>query len=168
VDSFGHVVDEHGGRVWPDAYYAARKEAEEHAAERGNCFDASKKAFEEDRKAEAKELSDKGKKHGVQMEEANKRAAAVILGPQNLDQAGKIDLHGLLLKEAVEATRDFVKGSIGKKSTVEVITGQGIHSDKAKGPVIKPAIIDMCKEENWQIDSDPNNPGSFTVHVPSA
>jgi DNA-nicking Smr family endonuclease len=168
VDSFGNLVDENGGRVWPDAYYTARKEAEQHAIERGNCFEAAKKAFDADKKAEAKALSDKGKAHGEQMEEANKRAAAVILGPQNLDQGDKIDIHGLLLKEAVDATRDFVKGSVGKKATVEVITGQGLHSDEAKGPVIKPAIIAMCEEEKWQIGSDPANPGSFTVHVPSA
>lgn len=64
VDAFGNLVDETGARIWSDAYYAARKEADEHAHLRGKCFEESKKAFEEDRKAEAKTLSEEGKKHG--------------------------------------------------------------------------------------------------------
>eukprot|EP00042_Codosiga_hollandica_P020008 m.63400 g.63400 ORF g.63400 m.63400 type:complete len:315 (+) comp49639_c0_seq2:65-1009(+) len=165
IDSFGNLVDEHGGRVWPDAYYQARKDAEEHAQSRGKCFDDSKVAFAEDRKGEAKALSDEGKKHGELMVEANKRAVQVILGPQNLASSDKIDLHGLLVQEALDATKEFVLSCVGRKQTVEVITGQGLHSDKAKGPQIKPKIIEMCKQEGWQLDADENNPGSFTVHV---
>ena len=168
LDSFGNLVDQHGGRVWPEAYYAARKEAEEEAILRGKCFEESKKAFEEDRKGDAKELSDRGKEHGAKMEAANKRAMEIIIGPQNLAEAEKIDLHGLLVQEAVEATRDFVKSSIGRLETVQVITGQCLHSDKAKGPVIKPAILELCKEEGWKIDPQPNNPGCFIVQVPAS
>lgn len=64
--------------------------------------------------------------------------------------------------------KEFVKSKIGKKETLEIITGQGLHSDKAKGPAIKPAIIEMCKEESWELNIDENNPGSFTLKVPAA
>ena len=101
------------------------------------------------------------------MEAAHKKAASIVLDPQNLDKADKIDLHGLLVHEAVDATRDFVKSCVGRLKTVQVITGQGLHSDKAKGPVIKPAIFQLCKDENWQHEMDPNNPGSITVSVPA-
>jgi DNA-nicking Smr family endonuclease len=144
------------------------QEAEECAIKRGKCFEESTKAFAEDRKDEAKTLSDEGKQHGLQMEEANKRAAAEIINPQSLSTSDKIDLHGLLVQEAIDATKDFVKSCIGKKETVQVITGQGIHSDLAKGAVIKPAIIDLCKQENWQLDAESENAGSFILHVPSA
>ena len=166
LDGFGNLVDEHGARVWPEAYHAARKEAEDHAVERGKCFEESKKAFEEGRKAEAKELSERGKEHGALMEAANKRAAGIVLEPQHLDKADRIDLHGLLVHEAVEATKDFVKSCTGRLKTVEVITGQGLHSDKAKGPVIKPAIFQLCKDENWQHEISPHNPGCIIVSVP--
>ena len=127
----------------------------------------SKRASKEGKEADAKVFSDRGKEHRAKMEAANKRAMEIIIGPQNLAEAEKIDLHGLLVQEAVEATRDFVKSSIGRLETVQVITGQGSHSDKAKGAVIKPAIINLCWRENWRIHFDPSNPGCLTISVPN-
>lgn len=170
IDQFGNKIDDvTGGRVWSEAYYRARKDADTHAKLRGECFDKSKKAFEEGNKKEAKELSDAGKQHGLQMEEANQRAVDEILKPQNLENAQKIDLHGLLVTEAVDATRKFVNAAItaGKYQTLEIITGAGHHSAKEKGPVIKPAIIEMCKEEKWQLDAAEDNEGSFILTLPS-
>ena len=61
VDQYGHRIDDkNGGRVWSEKYYKARREAEEHAKKRGECFEKSKKAFNENRKGEAKTLSDEG------------------------------------------------------------------------------------------------------------
>jgi hypothetical protein len=77
----------------------------------------------------------------------------------------KIDLHGLLVAEAVDATKQFVKSNVGKKKTVEVITGAGHHSANHHA-AIKPAIIELCKEEKWELDSQPKNEGSFILHVP--
>jgi len=169
TDEFGNLVDDkNGGRVWPEDYYQARMEADEHAVQRGKYFERSKKAFEDGQKKEAKELSDQGKKHGELMEEANKRAVKVILDPQHLDTADRIDLHGLLVSEAVDATKTFVFSCIGRLSTVEIITGAGHHSDPTKGPVIKPAIVKLCKEQNWQLDAHEKNEGSFTLHVPKS
>ena len=167
LDSFGRFVDEQGERIWPDAYYAARKDAEEETIKRDKCLGRSKRASKEGKEADAKVFSDRGKEHRAKMEAANKRAMEIIIGPQNLAEADKIDLHGLLVQEAVEATRDFVKSSIGRLETVQVITGQGLHSDKAKGPVIKPAIISLCKKEGWKIDPQPNNAGCFIIQVPA-
>lgn len=88
------------------------------------------------------------------------------MGPQNLKYSDKIDLHGLLVKEAVDATKEFVTYNIGRKKSVEVITGVGHHSDKNKGPMIKPAIIDLCKLEGWKLEIQEHNDGSFTLHLP--
>jgi hypothetical protein len=65
IDQFGNKIDDAtGGRVWSEQYYQARKEAEDHAVQRGLCFEQSKVAFDEGRKKEAKDFSDDGKKHG--------------------------------------------------------------------------------------------------------
>ena len=75
-----------------------RAEAQKYAEERGELLSASKNAFESGDKAKAKELSEKGKEAGRKMEEANKKAAAVILKHRN-DGHGDhyLDLHGLYL-----------------------------------------------------------------------
>lgn len=168
TDQFGNEIDdETGGRVWSEAYYKARNDADENAVQRGKYFERSKNAFETGNKKEAKELSDMGKKHGELMEEANKRAVNEILNPQHLSTASKIDLHGLLVAEAVEATKSYVMSCIGRLETVEIITGAGHHSDQIKGAVIKPAIVKLCKDEHWKLDSHESNEGSFTLHVPT-
>lgn len=165
-DQYGNKVDvATGGRVWSEEYYRARKEADFHANQRGQCFERSKKAFEEGHKKEAKELSDEGKDHGRKMEEANSRAAEEILKPQRLETSPKIDLHGLLVAEAVDACRQFVRAAklAGNFQQLEIITGAGHHSAKEKGPVIKPAIVELCKIEKWQLQATPDNEGSFTL-----
>lgn len=165
-DQFGNKVDVlTGGRVWSESYYRARKEAEFHAIQRGQCFERSKKAFEDGDKKEAKNLSDEGKDHGRKMEEANQRAAEEILKPQNLETSSKIDLHGLLVAEAVDATLHFVRAAkaAGTLRQLEIITGAGHHSSKDKGPVIKPAIMDLCRNEKWQLQAIPDNDGCFIL-----
>lgn len=169
IDAFGNKVDlVTGGRVWSENYYIARKDADLHAQQRSLCFEKSKEAFENGDKKLAKELSEEGKKHGLLMEEANKRAVDEILSPQQLETNEKIDLHGLLVNEAVTATRLFVQKAIERKQfeKLEIITGAGNHSDKNKGAAIKPAIIELCKGEKWPLESQSEtNEGSFYLYL---
>jgi len=75
-----------------------REEAQKFAEERGKCFDESKIAFEAGEKGKAKELSEKGKEAGRNMEDTNKRAAEVILKYRNDGKGDNyLDLHGLFL-----------------------------------------------------------------------
>eukprot|EP01038_Epipyxis_sp_PR26KG_P014356 gene14356-19253_t len=164
LDSFGNKVDESGARIWPDEYYAAREAASEHARLRGKYFDEAKAAFESGKKKEAKELSEEGKNQGVLLEQANARAVEVILKLQNLDSSDSIDLHGLLVAEAVEATKQFALKSASKKDSIEIITGAGLHSNPANGPLIKPAILKLCKEQKWRLEKKEDNDGSFTLY----
>ena len=61
TDKFGHEVDNNtGGRVFSEAYYEARKEASEQARLRGEFFEKSKHAYNNNHKADAKHLSDEG------------------------------------------------------------------------------------------------------------
>lgn len=164
TDEHGNLVDDAtGGRVWSEAWYVARKEADEHAKLRGECFDKSKAAFEKGEKGEAKTLSEEGKRHGQLMEDANKRAVAEIMGYQNLEE-DKLDLHGLLVKEAVDCTKTFVAKhhALSKFRQLTIIPGAGHHSD-AKGAKTKPAIVELAKEEKWNLNADEGNEGSFTL-----
>lgn len=64
------------------------------------------------------------------MEEANARAVQAILQPQNSDETGILDLHGLYVKEAEAATKDFIDEQQKARRFLEVtiITGAGHHS----------------------------------------
>ena len=82
------------------------------------------------------------------MEENNKKAVLEIILPQKLDNSDQIDLHGLLVAEAIEETKKYIKHCLKiRKEKVEVVTGAGNHSDPHKGAVIKPAIVNLCKQE---------------------
>lgn len=66
---------------------------------RGEAFAQSKEAYNNGDGAEAKRLSEKGKKHGVKMDEYNAQAAQFVFRENNADSAGdEIDLHGLYVK----------------------------------------------------------------------
>ncbi|KAF5092204.1 hypothetical protein D0Z03_002980, partial [Geotrichum reessii] len=59
----------------------------------------SKEAYNNGDGAEAKRLSEKGKKHGAKMDEYNAQAAQFVFRENNADSAGdEIDLHGLYVK----------------------------------------------------------------------
>lgn len=172
TDKFGHEVDNiNGGRVWSEAYYRARKEADQHYQEKHRCSEESQKAYSRGDKKEAKRLSDEAHKYTAMMDKANEVAVQEILGPQHLSTAKAIDLHGLHVHEAEEATRKFVESKMGgqqRPSTVEVIVGKGIHSDKQKGAVIRPAIEELCRKENWKVHHDDNNAGVLIISAPSS
>ena len=116
-------------------------------------------------KAKAKELSDQGKEEGVKMVEANKKAAEFILKHRN-DSHGPLylDLHGLLLDEAMAATlKKLEELRLSKDDVVlELIPGAGHHSkDKA---VIKPAVIEELKKQKLEFEE--KNAGTLLVTVP--
>ena len=94
---------------------------------RGEAFAESQAAYKRGDKAKAKELSNKGKRHGEAMEQANKDAVNAILAPQQSANTGCIDLHGLYVQEALDATDEFLQFHMSKGNfgVVEIITGAG-------------------------------------------
>lgn len=150
--------------VHSKAYYNYRKQADEEAKKRGQCFEASKKAYAQNRKADAKSLSEEGHKHDARMKEANAKAAEEILRVQNLAKSDTIDLHGLKVQEALDATKAFIVDKVKHKyGEIHIITGAGHHSDPKKGPVIKPAVLKLLKEQGYHPHKD--NDGKFSVDV---
>lgn len=79
------------------------------------------------------------------MEEANARAVQAILQPQNSNETGILDLHGLYVKEAESATKHFILEQQRAKRflEVEIITGAGRHSvdHQAKIKVLMQSLL---------------------------
>ena len=67
-------------------------------------------AFKSGRKAEAKQLSDKGKQEGKLMDEANHKASDAVFHEKNTGRDDHtIDLHGLYVEEAVNRARQAIQ-----------------------------------------------------------
>ena len=57
----------------------------------------------------------------------------------------ELDLHEMLLDDALAATRSFLDSSWSKGlRKVRIITGKGIHSKNGEA-VLRPAVTDVCK-----------------------
>ena len=57
----------------------------------------------------------------------------------------ELDLHEMLLDDAVAATRSFLDSSYSKGlRKVRIITGKGIHSKNGEA-VLRPAVTDVCR-----------------------
>lgn len=140
-----------------------RDQAGAEAKLRGECFEKSKKEFETGDKGKAKELSEEGKKHGALMEEFNKKAADAFFAANNKGRDDfSIDLHGLYVEEAVDRVKQrFAK--IGRKGTLVIIWGAGNHSEGGVRK-IKPAVLEILKEEKVEFDDDTPNHGCCTVY----
>lgn len=100
------------------------------------------------------------------MEQANQKAAQAILKPQNSDKTGVLDLHGLYVAEAEEATKAFLlkhqKAKIFRE--VEVITGAGHHS-QGHHAKIRPAIEKLISGLDLPYHNPPHNDGAFVVEM---
>lgn len=80
-------------------YKRLRDLAHQEYEKRAECFEKSKQAYNNGDGAEAKRLSEQGKKHGEKMDEYNEKAKQFVFRANNADSAGdEIDLHGLYVK----------------------------------------------------------------------
>ena len=128
------------------------------------CAKRSQAAWQKGEKGEAHTLSEEKKSWQKKQDEANRKAAKLILDPQKWQTTGEIDLHGLFLDEALDATREFLKYWSKKASvrdTVLVITGAGHHSENNKA-VIRPKVERMLQEQSLEYESV-HGDGAFRV-----
>ena len=165
LDAHGQLVDASGARVFDDAYYdlraLARKEGD---AMRARAADAQA-AYARGAKADAHKFSEQKNACRARMEDANRRAADAIVAPQDARATRKLDLHGLYVREAEDATRALVAHFRGKGgATLEIVTGAGHHS-KDHHAKIKPAIEALLRDEKLPFESE-HGGGAFRVTVP--
>lgn len=128
------------------------------------CAKRSQAAWAKDEKGDAHTLSEEKKDWQKKQDEANRRAAKLILEPQKWQTTGEIDLHGLFLDEALDATREFLRYWSKKtpsRDTVLIITGAGHHSENNKA-VIRPAVEELLQKESLEYESVHGN-GAFRV-----
>lgn len=76
--------------------------------------------------------------------EASGESGPTINQIRKMAAQDELDLHEMLLDDAVAATRSFLDSSYSKGlKKVRIITGKGIHS-KGGEAVLRPAVIDVC------------------------
>ena len=132
------------------------------------CAKESQKAYQKGDKKKAHDLSEEKKKWQRQQDDANQRAVKWILAEQKWQSSGEIDLHGLYLEEALEATKTFLKHWWSKrqqsnKETVLIITGAGHHSENNKA-VIRPKVAQLLRDERLEFESVHGN-GAYKVYL---
>lgn len=101
--------------------------------------------------------------HREMQKRARAGEASVGDGPsinriRRMDAQDELDLHEMVLDDAVAHTRAFLDNSYAKGlRKVRIITGKGIHSKNGEA-VLRPAVIDICR----------SHPGVREVLVPKA
>ena len=81
--------------------------------------------------------------------EASGEGGPTINQIRRMTAQDELDLHEMLLDDAVAATRSFLDSSYSKGlKKVRIITGKGIHS-KGGEAVLRPAVIDVCRNHPW-------------------
>jgi DNA-nicking Smr family endonuclease len=126
----------------------------------------SQQAYQKGDKQRAKTLSEDKKRWQQRQDDANRKAAQLILKPQASSVSGEIDLHGLYLDEALEATQDFLKywsKKTASREMVLIITGAGHHSENNKA-VIRPKVEALLRKERLRYESAHGN-GAFQVYL---
>lgn len=145
--------------------HALRKQARVFNQQVITCAKKSQEAYRNGDKSEAHSLSEEKKIWQKKQNEANKKATKLILEPQNWQISGEIDLHGLYLEEATEATLEFLKYWSKKVSSgariVLVITGAGHHSENRKA-VIRPKVEQILQQQRLDYKSV-HGDGAFEV-----
>ncbi|KAK8066064.1 Smr domain protein [Apiospora hydei] len=144
-NAFSHSADNDAEKE----YDRLRDMARDAAQKRNACFDKAHQAYERGDGAEAKQLSNEGKRHTSQMEAYNKQASEYIFRENNATGRvadDTIDLHGQFVEEAEDILEARIRDARARGQThLHVIVGQGHHS---AGHVqkIKPRVEQVCRE----------------------
>lgn len=146
-----------------ELYKKYRKQTQIHAENRKKYFDAAADAYKAGNRAEAAELSKKGKHEHHKMLKSQNHAAMKIFKAKNKDSlaCGNIDLHGLHARESVALVNIYLyKFQKKGRQSATIICGKGLHSEGAA--VIKPSIIEFLDSKGFKYVEDVEH-GSIVV-----
>ncbi|KAG8885711.1 hypothetical protein FRB98_001664 [Tulasnella sp. 332] len=147
------------------AYVALRALANFEGDEMARCFRESKVAYASGDGAQAKDLSNQGKRHKEEMERLNNQASQWIFEANNEgSRPNEYDLHGLYVKEAIQKTEQAIIEAQNRGDTqIRIIVGKGLHSQGAAK--LKPAIEDLILKYQLVATLDPQNAGVLVVSL---
>ncbi|PBK94671.1 Smr-domain-containing protein [Armillaria gallica] len=148
----------------PNEYTGFRVRATKEKDEEKRCLNESRKAYIHGDHAAAKDLSKQAKNHRKKMEQLNKEASNRVYLENNRNRKpGKIDLHGLHVKEAIAHTDAALKEAKRRgDSEIRIIVGKGLHSEGGEAR-IKPAIMALMRKCRLVAELDPSNSGILIV-----
>ncbi|KAI1807400.1 Smr domain protein [Daldinia bambusicola] len=148
-------------------YDRLRDLARAEAAKRNSCFDRAHQAYERGDGAEAKELSNEGKRHAAKMEEYNRQASEYIFRENNAPGRvadDTIDLHGQFVEEAEDILERRIRYAQEHGQThLHVIVGKGNHSTDHVQK-LKPRVEQVCRELGLQYATE-DNAGRIYVNL---
>ncbi|ANB13871.1 hypothetical protein AWJ20_4822 [Sugiyamaella lignohabitans] len=100
------------------------------------------------------------------MDQYNKQAADFVFRANNADSGpDEIDLHGLYVKEAIQALDTRIRAGIQRhESHIKAIVGKGNHSANHVAK-IKPAVEELCQTHGIRHEIDPHNSGVIILHL---
>ncbi|KAJ4399156.1 hypothetical protein N0V85_006092 [Neurospora sp. IMI 360204] len=140
-------------------YDRLRAEARAEGDKMKRYYDEAHQAYERGDGAEAKNLSNLGKKHKAKRDALNKQAADFIFRENNHVErvaADTIDLHGLYVEEAEDILEARIRDAQARGQThLHVIVGKGNHS---AGGVrkIAPRVEQVCREMGLNFAAEEN------------
>ncbi|KAK4106115.1 DUF1771-domain-containing protein [Parathielavia hyrcaniae] len=145
----GRAFNHSAGQDIEAEYDRLRDLARAEADKKKSCFDRAHEAYERGDGAQAKELSDEGKRHQKKQAGYNKQASELIFRENNAPGRvadDTIDLHGQFVEEAEDILEERIRyaQSTGQ-GHLHVIVGKGNHST---GHVqkLKPRVERLCRE----------------------
>ncbi|KAK4639402.1 hypothetical protein QC761_707960 [Podospora bellae-mahoneyi] len=145
----GHAFNHRTSVELEEEYDRLRDLARAEAEKKKSCFDRAHEAYERGDGAEAKALSNEGKRHQAKQAEYNKQAAEFIFRENNAMgriAEDTIDLHGLFVEEAEDILEDRIRDAQARgQSHLHVIVGKGNHSTGGVRK-IKPRVEQLCRE----------------------
>jgi DNA-nicking Smr family endonuclease len=155
-----------GQKFVTEAVLKLRKESDGNYRKVVQCAKESQEAYKQGDKRKAHSLSEEKKKWQTKQDDANSRAAQLILKAQASNTSGEIDLHGLYLEEALDATKEFLKFWSHKtttRETVVIITGACHHSENHRA-VIRPKVEEIFRKQHLRYESI-HGDGAFRVYL---
>jgi len=173
----GQTVSNFASFLW-SAFLSAPKPSEPGYKLRQAAFTAAEKARLASQQSQsayhagdhpsARKFSTLSKSHWNECNRLNAQAETEIFTHHNPSYPGdlsRIDLHGLLVKEAIARVEKHVAlcKVRGLRRTV-VVTGWGSHSKDGMAK-IKPAIHELCQRERLRVLVDEPNVGCITVEI---
>jgi len=155
----GHAFNHSPNNDAEAEYDRLRDLAREEARKRGDCFDRSRRAYDDGDGAAAKQLSNEGKQHGEKMAQYNKQASEFIFRENNApgrNPDDTIDLHGQFVEEAEDILEERIRYATRQgQSHLHVIVGKGNHSVNHVQK-IKPRVEQVCRELGLQYHTEEN------------